>query len=174
MENTFCDHKLERPDDQKQEIKNLHKNESSKNVKDVHNPVHIRIQEQENAIYYEIEFSENGEVFKTDLSAIENPNKKVEVDSKVSVKRSSSPEVRDFQDKAELTALELLDITLGILTKLLNLLTELSEVLGNYGNKEMSELDETKKDHKSNQKTSDEVIQNVPKKKRKRIFLSSG
>ena len=64
----------------------------------------------------------------------------------------------------------MLDITLGILNKLLNLLAELSEVLGNYGNKEMSDLDKIKKDHKSNQKSSDEVIQHVPEKKRKRIL----
>ena len=87
----------------------------------MHNPVHIRIQEQENAIYYEIELSENGEVFKTNLSAIENPNKKFEKlnhGKKVAVKRSSNPDVRDFQDEAELPALDVLDITLDILTKL--------------------------------------------------------
>ena len=59
-EEIFCDHKLER-----------------KPLVDVDdgdkNRVNIRIQEQDHAIYYEIELKHNGEVLKTDLSAIEYP-----------------------------------------------------------------------------------------------------
>ena len=58
-EEIFCDHKLER--------KPLDVDDGDENR------VNIRIQEQEHAIYYEIELTHNGEVLKTDLSAIEYP-----------------------------------------------------------------------------------------------------
>ena len=59
MEETFCDHKLER--------------EPLDDDNSAQNHVHIRIQEQDHAFYYEIELTNDGKVLKTDLSAIENP-----------------------------------------------------------------------------------------------------
>ena len=160
MENTFCDHKLE-SGNEGEELKNIVENDT-----DVHNPVHIRIQELDNAIYYEIELTEDGEVFKTSLSAIQNPELRHEdTSTKVAVRRSVNSEKSVLDRDVELSALEVLDESLGILTKLLNLLGELRKVL---------EKNEDAKNNTKEWKTSliskKEMIQKVPKETKKRIL----